>query len=268
MAPRRRIDRAANRARAAAARNRSARRPFRRHPDRPRMKMSVRLSTGSARSNSAEPGVSSIRWRAEGDHGTQLQAIQTLVAQDHGVVGDDRGEHPPTHRATQAAHLEHIAEVRGELQAQRQPGRGLAVIAQPQALVEAVLPDQPGALDMNHALAGRLPADRRQRPVGEVGGEQHVVLPDRTLEQRQRPPRNAQPEAGKQAGIVVEQAIAVARDVTVAVGDHEGVAMLEREQLARRAGAVVVGFRVTHQLTSSSASCSPWLPSMPRKSRQ
>ena len=84
----------------------------------------------------------------------------------------------PRAGAARAAHLEHVAEVGGELQAQRDRHLVPAVVAQPHALVEPVLPEQARALDVDDALRRRRPADRRQRPVGEVGGEEDVVLAD------------------------------------------------------------------------------------------
>ena len=106
---------------------------------------------------------------------------------------------------------------------------------------------------MDHALPRRLAADRGQGSVGEVGGEDDIVLAHRAAQQLQRPAADAQAEARQQARVIVEQAVTFAGDVAEGVGHHEGVALLEREQARRACADHRVGAGLRHQPASSSA---------------
>jgi hypothetical protein len=216
------------------------------------------------------------RCEGEGERGGERQAVESLVAQDDGGLGHGGGQQPPPRHASKAANLEHVAEIGGEIQPQRDARLDLGVVPEPQALVEAALPDQAGPLDMDHALPRRRPADRRQGPVGEVGPEQHAVLADRAPEQRQRPTCGAQAEAGQEPRVVVEQAVAVARDVAEGVGDDERVPVLQGEQaqrcarLARARLASIARVRggLGHQFAYSGLARPGPAPLIPRQSRR
>ena len=190
---------------------------------------------------------------AEGQGRGEHKAVQPLVAEHGRVVVDHSRQDAPARGARQAADLEHVAKIGGELQAQGQLRLRLAEIAQPQPLVEAILPDQPASFDMDHPLPGRLAANRGQRPIGEVGGEDDIVLADRAAQQLQRPPADAQSEARQQPRVVVEQSIAFAGDVAEGVSHNEGVALLQREQAGGRARIAGRRLRVRHHPASSRA---------------
>ena len=87
---------------------------------------------------------------------------------------------PAALAARRTAHLEHIAKVGGEFQAQRHDQFPTPVICNRDALVQPFLPEETGAFDMDHSMrhsVGRVPA------VAEVGGEKNVVLRERSSEQ-------------------------------------------------------------------------------------
>ena len=113
----------------------------------------------------------------------------------------------------------------------------LAVIGKGDALEQPVLPQQPDAFDMDCALRDVAAADALHRQIGEVAGEQHIVLAERGAEQRCLPAADGQPEFRQHARVVAEKAVAGAPDVAIGVGHRKTVALLEGEQpvrLARR----------------------------------
>jgi hypothetical protein len=79
-------------------------------------------------------------------------------------------------------------------------------------------------------LAGGLTADRRQRRVGQIGGEEDVVRADRAAQQLERAAAHTEPEPRQEPRIVVEQAVALAGDVAERVGHDKCVALFEGEQ--------------------------------------
>ena len=150
--------------------------------------------------------------------------------------------------AADAAHLEHVAEIGIEFELQGNPVLVRPEIAQRDALVERTLEDQPLTLDMDDALRQRLPAERRQGPVGQVRGKQRVVLAQRGAEQGRPLGPDRQAPHGEDARVVAEHAVAFAGDIAVGIGDDECVGVLQRKQpqrntrlAARRCGAAARG---------------------------
>ena len=90
-----------------------------------------------------------------------------------------------------AAHLEHVAEVGGELQDAAAPApASRPKLTQAHPLVEAVLPEQAGALDVDDALpASTGPPSGGSGRLVRWAVKSDVVLADRAPEQRQRPCR-------------------------------------------------------------------------------
>ncbi len=134
-----------------------------------------------------------------------------------------------------AAHFEHVAEIGGEVQRDAN-GRGfLAVIGKRDAFEQPVLPQQPDALDMDRALRNVAAADTLHWQVGEVAGEQHIVLAERGAEQRCLPAADRQPEFREHARVIAEEPVAGAADIAIGIGDGKTVTLLKREQPMRLA---------------------------------
>ena len=170
------------------------------------------------------------RCRAESDDAGPREAVELLVSQGHGVAGDD-GRHDVSPRgAAGAADLEHVAEVGGEFQDQGNQRLFSAEADQGHPLVEAGPPQQAGTPDVDDGFRRRWPAQGRQGRVGQVRGEQDIVLTDRPPEQHQRLAGNAQAQPGEDPGVVVEQAVAGTMDVAITVADEEHVAVLQDER--------------------------------------
>ena len=170
------------------------------------------------------------RRRAEGDHAGPREAVELLVSQGHRIAGDDGRQDLSPRRAAGAADLEHVAEVGGEFQDQGNQRLFAAEADQAHPLVEPGPPQQAGAPDVDDGFGHRWPAQGRQGRVGQVGGEQDIVLTDRPPEQHQRLAGDAQAQPGEDPGVIVEQAVAGTMDVAVAVADEEHVAVLQDER--------------------------------------
>ena len=135
------------------------------------------------------------------------------------------------------ANLEHVAEIRREFEMNGHHDFLARIVGEGDALVHAVLPQETRALDMHDALRC-LPAVRSgQREIGEVGGEEDIVLRQRGAEQRWHPVADEKPETREHPRIVAKEPVAAAPDVAIGVGDDEAILMLERElpmRFARR----------------------------------
>jgi hypothetical protein len=168
------------------------------------------------------------------------QPVQPVVAKQHagrvrlGSMG---------HAALQpcrSAHFEHVAEIGGKIQRNADGGVFLAVVGKGDAFKQPVLPKQPDAFDMDRALRNVPAADALHRQIGQVGGEEHIVLAERRTEQRCLPVADGQPEFGKHSRVVTEETVAGAADIAVGVGHGKTIALLEGEQPMRlsRCGGV------------------------------
>ncbi len=136
----------------------------RRDPGRPRRRCRCAASAAASARSRRSPGRDgSGRWPKVERRGAH-DAVQALVAEH-----DRSPRRPPPRgrvRARRACRPRTSNMSRKSAANSSRSGsltRALAEIAQPQPLVEPILPDQPGALDMDHPLPGRLAADRRQR---------------------------------------------------------------------------------------------------------
>ena len=236
MAPCRRLARIAQRARAAAARNRST---------LGAASLSAPTSTKTDAAAAFRQPHQEVRMvcedargrRRKGDRRSPHQAVQPLIVQADAVAGRLGVIGPAAFAARRSPHLEHVAEVGLEPQRQRDHGLAIAVVRQGQPLVHPVFPQQPRALDVDDALWRRLSFRRRQRKVGQIGREDDVVLAERSAEQRWRPVAEQQPEMRQHPGVVAKQAVAPAANVAIVVRDDEAIAMLQRKlsmRVARR----------------------------------
>src|SRR5688572_5316512 len=88
---------------------------------------------------------------------------------------------------------------------------------------------------MDDPFGNRFPAEQGQGVVGEVRGEQDVVLANARAEQRGGFSRDGETKAGQDPGVVAEETIAVAEDVAMRVRNQEDVAMLQHEKMRRHA---------------------------------
>ncbi len=93
---------------------------------------------------------------------------------------------------------------------------------------------------MDRALRNVPAAGALHRQIGQVGGEEHIVLAERRAEQRCLPAPDGQPEFRKHSGVVTEEAVAGAADIAVGVGHGKAIALLEGGQPMRlsRCGGV------------------------------
>ena len=166
----------------------------------------------------------------ERHHAGAPQAIEAVVG-----VGDAAAVHLGRQYAAAggalgAAHLEHVVEIGVVFQADRQDDHVAAVVDEPQALIEPLVPQEPLALDMDRAVRRRRAAQGGEGFVGRMGGEEHVVLRHRRAQQGRRAVADQQAQARQQTGVVMEQAIGRAQHVAERVGHQEGVLVLQREQ--------------------------------------
>jgi len=169
------------------------------------------------------------------DDGGAQDAVESLVAERHARARDFGRQLRAARAASLATHLEHVAEIGAEVQADRHQGVTVAVIDQLDMLIEPLMAQEAGPLEVDDALGNRTAAQRRQRPVGQVGDEEHVVAADRGRQQRWGGASEREPQLREDTGVVVEQAVAVAEDIPIGVGNDEGVAILERVQALGRA---------------------------------
>ena len=88
---------------------------------------------------------------------------------------------------------------------------------------------------MNSALRNVVTGSTLHRQIGQVGGEQHIVLAERRAEQRCLPAADGQPEFGEHACVVAEETVAGAAYVAIGIGNRKAIALLERKQPVRLA---------------------------------
>jgi hypothetical protein len=133
-------------------------------------------------------------------------------------------------RPPDAAHLEHVAEVGGEFEHQRQHHLVEAEVCAADPLIEALVLQRAPALDVNRAARRAAAVDRRQRPVGAVEGEDRIVVGDGAGEPGRAPLADAENPPRQHAGVAVVETFCPAGDIAVLVGDQEGVAILQRDK--------------------------------------
>ena len=132
------------------------------------------------------------RLLGETDMSLAHHAIQAAIGELH--VGGVHlcGEDFAARRSAESAHLEHVAKIRAEIEGEGHLGGGHGEIGEGDPLIHAVGVDEPLALDVDHPFLQGLGAQRRQGAVGQVGGEDHIVLTEGGAEQhrsgRARPP--------------------------------------------------------------------------------
>src|SRR5215469_3881254 len=125
--------------------------------------------------------------------------------------------------------LEDVGEIRGEAQLQWQVRCLTAEVREPQPLVQSRRPEEAAALDVDDALRNGELTQRRQRPVGEMGREQRVVLGNRRAEERRMPAGDLQLEARQDARVAPEQAVVAPLDVPERVREQKGIPVLQGE---------------------------------------
>jgi len=139
----------------------------------------------------------------------------------------------------QPAHLEQIGEIAVEGDRDLQRERPVTVVAHSKALIGRALPEEDRARDVQQIF---LQHDLRATGVvivriGEVDREQRVVIAHVRAKQQRLPAIEAQFEMREKARVGMIEPVRAARgraDIAEAVGDDEGVAMLERAARARR----------------------------------
>ena len=145
--------------------------------------------------------------------------------------------------ARRAAHLEHVAEIGSELEAQGHGQLPAPVVGDRDAFVEPLLPEETAAFDVDHPMrhpVGCVPA------VAEIGGEKDVVLGERSAKQRGLLARHLKTEQRQHARVVDEQPVADAPDIAMRIGDDKAVFVLQGELAMRLARAGVVECRQRH----------------------
>jgi hypothetical protein len=179
----------------------------------------------------------------EGDGRFADKSVQSFVTETHRTLGGFCLMRVAAPAARRTAHLEHVAEVGCELEAQGNGQLPAPVIGDRDAFVKPFLPQEAAALDMDHPVwhpIERMPA------VAEIGGEKDIVLRERSAEQRRLLARHLQPEQRQDTRVVDEQPVADAANVAMRIGDDEAVLMLQGELAMRLARAGVVECRQCH----------------------
>jgi hypothetical protein len=111
----------------------------------------------------------------EGHHAGATLAVQALVVERGAAAVEARLARRPASGPDIAAHLEHVAEVGGELD--RHGGEDFVepMVGQADVFVQPPPPDQPPPLDVKHAGRHHPATARRQGTVGAMEGEDDVV---------------------------------------------------------------------------------------------
>ena len=126
-----------------------------------------------------------------------------------------------------APHLEDIREVRVEPDHQRQLDALEREIRHPDPLDAAAIEQQPRPQDVDLAVAEDSPVLHPHIGVGQIGGEDHVVLADRRAQMQWQAGAEQQPESREKARAVVEQPL-----FTALRGNHVAAVVEHAERIA------------------------------------
>mgnify|MGYP000872345580 CR=1 FL=1 len=181
----------------------------------------------------------------EQDRRHPRHAVQTFVTECVAPLVALRPQQPAARRPPAAPHFEHVHEVGGQPEAQRQPRGPVPVVGAGDALEHALAAQEAAAGDVDKPFRRAHLVDGRQRAVGQVGDELHVVLGDGRTQQRRLQVAQQHLVARHDARVVDEEALAWRHDVAEAVGDQDAVAVLQHVARQRR------GVVVLHPLTPS-----------------
>ena len=157
-----------------------------------------------------------------------------MVAERHRAALDAAAQASAAGRAGRAADLEDVREIRVEVERQGRRDRLRLIIADVQVLVTDPAPEELGAGDVQRAARDRHAAVGRHVRIGQVDGEDGVVLADGRAEEHRPLAAEAEHQAREVAGAVVEQPLLAqpgGADVAEMVEDDERVALFEHPPL-------------------------------------
>ena len=147
-----------------------------------------------------------------------------------GIPGNLRDRYASP-RALQAAHLEQVCEIAGEVERQRDIDLAVGVVLQSKPMINRTSPDKQRANDMQHILRQDEIAIEVNIRVGQVDGQDGIVVADIRAQQQQLHSVQQHLEARKVAGVLKEDAVRSARrrsDVGMTIQHRETVAVFER----------------------------------------
>ena len=143
----------------------------------------------------------------------------------------DRCRRPAARRALVAAHLEQIGEVGLELPGEADRVAAMVEVTHGQAFIDPRLPNELRAHDMDRVLRQTQAPGRIEKVgIGQVGGQERVVVLDDRAEQQRPTAVDQKLQAGEVARVLVVDALGAARyghHVAVMIEHAEGVAVLE-----------------------------------------
>ncbi len=170
----------------------------------------------------------------EGDVGALLDPIQAVIPERHPAVRDRDGQRSATGGSGVATNLEDVRRVGTQVQLQSDGDGPLGVVDDPDALQEALGPDEPIARDPDRPageFAHGMDLGVGVAVGGRVGHDDAApeVAPHRTLEQDRSIATDPEHRARQQSTVALVQAqpARVGMDVSEGVGQEVDVAVLE-----------------------------------------
>ena len=182
--------------------------------------------------------------------------VEALIfEQDVGRAQQPGGRGTPA-QTLLAAHLEQIREVVVEEQRQLEVLGTIAVVLQADALIGRSAPQEYRPHDMQHVLRQHDPFLAVDVRIGEIDGEDRVVVAQVGAEQQGLHVVQQKFEPRQIASVGVEQSVGTSRgraDIAVLVENDEGIVVLQRApRPRRRAGDRNVEGHFAHHLIDGS----------------
>ena len=150
------------------------------------------------------------RRRIEGDRRAARLAVEPAIGEDDAVVSGHLRRRGAAPRPAEPADFEQVGEVVAEADGEREADGTVAEIAQRQPLIRGVAPEIGRALDVQQVLVQDDVSVDVVVGIGEIDGEQRVVVTQVRAEKQQRLPVHQQLELRKVAGVAVEQTLRAA----------------------------------------------------------
>ena len=170
------------------------------------------------------------RRRIEDEPGTPQLAVEALVVEFDRRAAVERGTLLAAACAPHPAHLEQIEKVARERKRERQLDALLAEITHAEPLMRRAVPEENAANDVDGVLRQDQFVVEIDVGIGEVDGENDIVVPHVRAEQQRLQAVELELEARQMAGVAVEHPVLPGReraDVAGTVEYGEGVPVLE-----------------------------------------
>ena len=189
------------------------------------------------------------RRQGEFQPGLAQDAVEPLVGQ-HRRVGLDVPPLPAAVFALDPAHFEDVGEIGFEQEGQVQAQLGIQIAQNPGAAIERAVPQEQRAEGVDRAARNDAVAADRDVGIGEVDGDEGVVLLHRRGQQQRPLVAKVELVVGQHAGPAMINPLLAAADragVAIAVEHRERVAVLQRQGPHRHPWAGGQDIGVAHE---------------------